>query len=159
MKKPDWKIWIKDNKECKFWLDIYIKKGVLRRSINESRLYLRKTEHNLNFANWIFEKNNKKFEIFNEENYYDWITNIYYYAIYHSALALLSKKRYQSKSHSATLCFLIYFYCHKNKELDFDDVELVASSLSQEELSKEDIEIIGASKELREKACYDVSFL
>ncbi|MBI2632454.1 hypothetical protein HYW75_05600, partial [Candidatus Pacearchaeota archaeon] len=37
------------------------------------------------------------------------------------------------------------------KALDKEDVELIASSLD-----REDIETLGVSKELREKACYDV---
>lgn len=151
MKKPDWRIWLKNKRECKLWLERYIKRGVLRKNKDEFRLYLKKTDHNLNFANWIFEKHKEKLEIFGEDNYYDWIINIYYYAIYHAALALLSKESYESKNHSATLCFLIYYHYHLQKALDKEDVELVASSLN-----KEDIETIGTSKELREKACYDI---
>ncbi|MDI3544497.1 MAG: hypothetical protein PWQ28_778 [Candidatus Woesearchaeota archaeon] len=151
MRKPDWKIWLKDKKECKHWLDYYIKKEILRKSSEDSMLHLKKTNHNLNLANWILEKNKEKFEIFEEETYYDWIINFYYYAIYHAALALMSREGYTSKSHTATLCFLIYHNYHLQKALDKEDVELIATSLS-----KEDIETIGVSKELREKACYDV---
>lgn len=151
MRKPDWRIWMINRKECKLWLDSYVEKGILKKSKNESRLYLRKTDHNLNFANWLFEKHRNKTDIFEEDNYYDWIINIYYYGVYHAALALISKEGYISKSHSATLCFLIYYHHHLQKTLDKEDVELVADSLS-----KEDIETIGASKELRERACYDV---
>lgn len=151
MKKPDWKAWVKDKKECKFWLENYIKKEILKKNEDESRLHLRKTDHNLNFANWVLEKNKNKVEIFEREDYYDWIIDIYYYSIYHAALALLSKEMYKSKNHSATLCFLIYHHYHLQKAIDEEDVELIASSLS-----KDDIEIIGVSKELRERACYDV---
>jgi len=54
-------------------------------------------------------------------------------------------------NHSATLCFLIHHHYHLQKALDKEDVELIASSLN-----KEDVENIGFSKELREKASYDV---
>jgi len=151
MKKPDWKIWLKDKKECKLWLDKYIQKKILRKNVDESTLYLRKTDHNLNLANWILEKHKRKLEIFEEETFYDWVINIYYYAVYHAALAIVSKEKYKSKSHAATLCFLIYHHYHLQKALDEKDVELVVSSLS-----KEDIETLGISKELRERACYDV---
>ena len=77
--------------------------------------------------------------------------NIYYYAIYHAALALMSKEGYTSKSHAATLSFLIYHHYHLQKALDKEEVELIASSLA-----REDIEAMGFSKELREKACYDI---
>jgi uncharacterized protein (UPF0332 family) len=151
MKRPDWKEWIKDQEECKRWLDEYFKKKILRKSEDESKLHLRKTDHNLNFANWILEKHESKTEIFEEETFYDWIINMFYYAVYHATLALISKEGCKSKNHSATLCFLIYHHYHLQKAIDKEDVELIASSLD-----KEDIEVIGTSKELREKACYDV---
>lgn len=152
MNKPDWKIWIENEEECKFWINAYIKKGILRNSEDESKLHLRKTDHNLNLANWILEKHKNEIpEYFGKDTFYDWVIGIYYYAIYHAALALVSKGRYKSKNHSATLCFLIYFHYHKHKVLEKDDVELVAGSLD-----KEDIEIVGMSKELRERASYNV---
>ncbi len=40
MKKPDWKIWINNKDECKLWIDKYIRLGVLRKSADDSRLYL-----------------------------------------------------------------------------------------------------------------------
>ena len=76
---------------------------------------------------------------------------MYYYAIYHAALALMSKEGFVSKNHSATLCFLIYHHYHLQKALDEEDIRFIASYLD-----KEDIETIGDSKELRERACYDV---
>src|SRR3989338_2269590 len=152
MKKPDWKLWLKDKKECKFWLDSYIGKKILKKSSDESRLHLRRTDHNLLFANWIIEKHKDEIpEVFGGDTFYDWAISIYYYAIYHAALALMSKEGFKSKNHSATLAFLIYYHYHSQKALEKEDVELIASSLD-----KEDIETIGVSKELREKACYDV---
>lgn len=152
MKKPDWKLWMKDKNECKSWLDRYIKKNILRKTKDEAKLYLRKTDHNLNLANWIFEKHRDEVpELFGEETFYDWVISIYYYAIYHAAQALMSREGYKSKNHSATLCFLIYHHYYLQKALNEEDVRLVASSLD-----KEDIETIGMSKELREKACYDI---
>ena len=152
MKKPNWNLWMEDPKECRFWLDGYIKKKILKRSDEESKLFLRKVDHNLTFANWIIEKHKDEIpNIFGSDNFYDWVISIYYYAIYHAALALMSKEGYTSKNHSATLCFLIYHHYHLQKALEKEDVELIASSLG-----REDIEILGFSKELREKACYDV---
>lgn len=152
MRKPDWKLWLKDKEECKSWLNDYIRKELLKKGADESRLHLRKTDHNLNLANWITERHKDEIpKLFGEENFYDWIINIYYYAIYHAALALVSREGYKSKNHSATLCFLIYHHHHLQKAINKEDVELIASSLN-----KEDIETVGISKELREKACYDV---
>ena len=61
----------------------------------------------------------------------------------------MSKEGFTSKSHSATLCYLIYYH-HGNK-LNDSDVHLIARSLATE-----DIEVIGFSKELRERASYGV---
>lgn len=152
MKKPDWKVWMKNKIECKLWLNNYLKKKILRKSSDESKLHITKTNHNLNLANWMIEKHKKEIpEIFGKETFYDRIITFYYYAIYHSALALLSKENYKSKSHIATLCFLIYHHFHSQKSINKFDVEFIAKSLN-----KEDIETIGTSKDLREKACYDV---
>ena len=106
----------------------------------------------MNFANWILDKHQNEIpEFFGEETFYDWIINIYYYAIYHSALALISTDGYYSKNHSATLCCIIYYHYHLKKTLIEEDVEIVAKSLD-----REDIEILGESKELRERASYNV---
>lgn len=150
MKKLDWRIWMKDKKVCEYWLNNYLKKSMVKKTRNESGLYLRKARHNLNFGNWLFENHDR----INEElgdNYYDWLVGIYYYAIYHSALALVSRHGFASKSHFATLCFLIYHHYHLQNELSDDDVFLIVNSLN-----KEDIETLGDSKELRERASYDV---
>lgn len=152
MRKPDWKLWLRDEKECKFWLDSYIRKKILKKSPDESRLYLRKADHNLTFANWIIEKHKDEIPaVFGGDNFYDWVISIYYYAIYHAALALMSREGLTSKNHSATLAFLIYHHYHSQKALEKEDVELIANSLG-----KEDIEALGISKELRERASYDV---
>ncbi len=154
-KKPDWRLWLKDKKECKDWLDIYIKKGILEKKKDEYRLYFNKSEHNLNLANWLNNKHEDEIpDVFGHETFYDWVVNIYYYAVYHAGLALVSKLKFKSNSHMATLCFLIYHYYHKKEIMDKDDVELVAVSLE-----KEDIENITAAKSLRERASYNVHAL
>jgi len=152
MKKPDWKAWLNDEKDCKLWLSRYIKNKMLRKKKDESALHLRKTDHNLNFANWIFEKHKDEIpKFFGKDTFYDWVVTIYYYAVYHASMALVSKEEYDSKSHSATLCFLISHYYHSKKSLGNEEIELIAGYLS-----KEDIEILGISKDLRERASYDV---
>jgi uncharacterized protein (UPF0332 family) len=152
MKAPDWQEWVKNKKECQAWLEKYIKKGMLKKSRDDSKLHIRKADHNLNLGNWLKEKHSTEMpRIFREETFYDWVINMYYYAIYHAALALISKAGCKSKSHSATLCFLIMNNYHSQKDLEKEEVELVANSLN-----KQDIETIGFSKELREKASYEV---
>lgn len=153
MKKPDWKLWVDNMTECKSWLNLYIKNRILIKSSDESRLYLNKSDHNLIFANWLIEKQkNELKKLFKNEKFYDWIISIYYYAIYHSALALISKEGYKSKNHYATLCFLIYNNYHMQKNINTRDVEIVVGSLN-----KEDIQVIGFSKDLRERASYNIN--
>jgi len=152
MKKPNWINWLKDKKECEYFLKQYLKKKIIKKSNDESKLFLKKTNHNLTLANYLLKKHDKEIPIlFGEENFYDWIISCYYYSIYHVASALMSKELFSSKNHSATLCFLIYYHYHDSKKLNEEEVNLIASSLSEE-----DIETIGFSKELREKANYDV---
>lgn len=152
MKKPEWRIWIKDKKECRLWLENYIKRGVLKKAERETQLYIKKADHNLNFALWLTEKHKNEIPVvFGDDTFYDWIISMYYYAVYHAALSLLSSKGYESRGHSATLCFLISVFYHKQKMLDVEDVQIVADSLKED-----DIEIVGVSKELREKANYNV---
>ena len=151
MQSPNWKVWLNDKKECEIWLKRYTNKKVLIKSHDESKLHLKKTEHNLNFANWLFDRHRDSIqEFFGDEKFYDWVVSIYYYAVYHSALALVSNKKHKSISHSASLCFLIYYYYHK-KQLEKEDIEIAANSLN-----REDIETIGIAKELRERASYNV---
>jgi len=42
MRKPDWRVWLEDEKECRLWLGRYIAKGALRKSGDDSRLHTRK---------------------------------------------------------------------------------------------------------------------
>ena len=152
MRAPDWKTWMKNKQECKKWLENYVHRGILKVSEDDSKLHMKKAEHNLNFANWIKEEHKTQIkEFFNRETFYDWVINIYYYAVYHSALALISKEGYESKNHSATLCFLIYYHFHLSKSVSQEDIHLIASSLN-----KEEIESVGYSKEMRERAAYNV---
>lgn len=150
--KPNWKIWMKDKKECKNWLENYKIKKILRVSEDDSKLYMKKAGHNLNFANWIKEQHKTGIkEFFDKETFYDWVVNIYYYSVYHSALALISKEGFESKNHSATLCFLIYYHFHINNSINEDEINLIASSLGEEEIVS-----LGYSKEMRERASYNV---
>ena len=71
MKRPNWKLWLADKKECKFWLENYLQKRILKKSADESKLHLKKTDHNLTFANWIMEKHKDEIpEIFGEDTFY-----------------------------------------------------------------------------------------
>ncbi len=152
--KPDWYAWMKDERKCKLWLDTYIRKGVLRKETLKPANFLAKSEHNLSFSNWLIDKHKDEISrIFGQnENFYDWVITSFYYSIYHAALALVSKFGISSKSHSATLCAVIYYYFHESKHLTREDVGLLGNCLEEN-----DIEAFVQTKSLRERACYDVS--
>ena len=150
MRKPDWKHWLDNKEDCHYWLSSYLTKKVLRKSRDLSLFHLRKAEHNFRLAQWLEEKHGSEV-IFKEEQYYDWVITIYYYAVYHAAQALMSKEGLESKSHAATLCFLLYHHYHREKKFEPEEIALLAFSLERNE-----IEYVGMSKELREKASYDI---
>ena len=62
-----------------------------------------------------------------------------------------------SKSHMATLNALILHFYHKG-EIEEEDVEIVAESIKST-LERGDIELMVESKELRERATYEASFV
>lgn len=153
MAAPDWRKWLTDKGSCKEWLDNYVRKGVLRKDRMGKELYMKKSRHNMDFAAWLIMKHDKEIpELFAGDNFYDWVINAYYYAIYHAAMALVSEKGYSSKSHSATLCAVTWFYYHQKRALERKDIEMVG-----EAIGSDDIEIIAKTKDMRERASYGVS--
>src|SRR3989338_8407942 len=62
--------------------------------------HMEKAKHNLEF--YQLNKEHSKFN--------DWLVVILYYALYHSALALITNKKYASKNHYATILILIKEY-------------------------------------------------
>lgn len=95
-------------------IEDYIKHRLIKkqkREINEIKGHLEKAEHNLKFV-----KDNI------EIGHLDWCVSGCYYAVYHSALALILNKGYSSKNHDATLCILIKEYY---KEITKEDLNLI----------------------------------
>ena len=158
MKRPSWKLWLRSKKECQKWNRIYLKKGILKKKSLKPKDYLKKATHNLDFGNWIYEKHREgEIEsIFGGQRFFDWILVIYYYSVYHAALALIASEGFSSKSHMATLNVLILKFYHK-KKIEKEDVEIVAEVIPRQ-LERDDIEVITETKNLREKASYGVSY-
>jgi len=150
-----WQIWLEDKKKLNRDFKSYKRKKLIRKIDSASRLsrtHLNKAFHNLDFANFTVnnqEKINKRIE---DETYFDWVIVISYYAMYHSAMALLYKIGYKASTHLTTICVL----CKEclGKTLDKDDIEKISHVL---ELSEEEIKEIGRAKERREKASYSGS--
>ncbi|MEK6915656.1 MAG: HEPN domain-containing protein [Nanoarchaeota archaeon] len=145
-KKFNWQIWMEDYDKVDSSFDFYLKKDLIKKeneTIFLSASHLKKAEYNIDFVNLLMDS--KKF--------YDWIIVGCYYTIYHSALALITKKGFSSKNHLATLCALIKFYYSRNKILKKEEIELVSKS----SLQKEEVSYFVYAKEKRETASYGIS--
>jgi uncharacterized protein (UPF0332 family) len=103
--------------------------------------HIKKARHNLEFY-----KLNKQYNKFN-----DWIIVALYYALYHSALALITNKNYSSKNHYATILILI-----KEYSITKDEAKL----LNELSINKEDAELYTDLKDDRHDASYatDIKF-
>src|SRR3989344_2809579 len=97
--------------------------------------HMEKARHNLEFY-----KLNKGYAKFN-----DWLVVTLYYALYHSALALITNKNFSSKNHYATILILIKEYSITKEE---------AKLLNELAINKEDAELYTNLKEDRHDASY-----
>ncbi len=153
MKEPDWKRSIENRELCKRAMQAYVARKALKKPLLAPAIYFKKAMHNLDFANWLKDKHKDEIPmLFGNDRFYDWCISAYYYAIYHGALSLISAKGFSSKSHSATLCAIIWFYYHEQKHLEKGDLEIVGAAMG-----KGDIKLIADTKSIRERASYDAS--
>ncbi|MBI3031842.1 HEPN domain-containing protein [Candidatus Woesearchaeota archaeon] len=154
-KQSKWQVWLKNEKILNRDFKKYKKKLLIRKiepSSSLSKVHIEKAYHNLDFANFTTKNQhtiNKRLET---ETYYDWVIVISYYAMYHSAMALLYKIGYKATTHLATICVL----CKEclGKTLENKDIENISKIL---ELREEEIKEIGKAKERRERASYSGS--
>lgn len=100
--------------------------------------HIKKARHNLEFY-----KLNKKHHKFN-----DWLIVTLYYALYHTALALITNKNYSSKNHYATILILIKEYSITKNE---------AKLLNELAINKEDAELYTNLKGDRHDASYSTN--
>lgn len=145
-KKFNWQIWLEEPKEVENSFNFYLKKEMIKGEKETKFLsvsHLNKAEYNLTFVNFLADK----------KRFYDWIIVGCYYTIYHSALALITKKGFSSKNHLATLCALIKFYYVQESRLSKEEIELVSRS----SLEKEEVSYFAYAKEKRETASYGLS--
>lgn len=120
----------------------YIKRElILKSNLNLSKAHISKADYDMEFADFILK----------EEKFASWSVVGLYYSLYHTALALLSKKGYYSKDYNATLCFLIKHYSEFSKE----EIELVDNL----KINREEIEFYSGLKEERRKASYSTDIL
>ena len=119
-------------------LDFFITKKHIKKIQENKELvnsHLKKARHNLEFY-----KLNKEHYKFN-----DWLIVTLYYALYHSALALITNKNFSSKNHYATILILI-----KEYSITKDEAKL----LNELSINKEDAELYTNLKDDRHDASY-----
>lgn len=97
--------------------------------------HLKKARHNMEFY-----KLNKRYDDFR-----DWLIVALYYALYHSALALVTNRNFSSKNHYATILLLIKEYAISKEE---------AILLNELSINKEDAELYTNLKQDRHDASY-----
>lgn len=146
---------IHDKNYCGKVFNFFINKEIIKK-VNPALFekHLNKSFANLEFGNFVFSEHEysikKKLK---NKKFYGWCVVIYYYAIYHSVLALISKAGFYSKNHLASISVLTYIYYHKRNVLEKEDIGFVISNLN---IQGEDIKFIFDSKDIREKASYGV---
>ena len=147
--------WMRNPGLCKKSFEDFVKKGQLAPisgSTTWGKRHIEKANHNLDFATLINDIHGTIVkERFPKQTFYDWSTIAYYYAVYHAALAMLSRAGYRSKSHMATLCGIILHYYHKNRVLEKRHIEIL------KQIGRENIEQFIETQKLRERASYGVS--
>jgi uncharacterized protein (UPF0332 family) len=117
-------------------INFYIDKKTLTNTTSKYEIkgHLDKARHNLSFLGEI------------KQEFNDWSLVVCYYAIYHSALALILSKKFYSKNHDATICILIKeFY---NIELTKEDIDLLNM------FDIQDVLFYAEAKNKREEANY-----
>lgn len=154
-KPKRWQVWLDNSKTLNRDFKKYIRQHIVRKietSPPLSKIHLDKAFHNLDFANFTVRNSANINKRVDDETYYDWVTVISYYAMYHAAMALLYKMGYKAGTHLATICVL----CKEcfGKTLEKKDIENISVILG---LSEEEIKEIGRAKERREKASYSGS--
>jgi len=144
---------IRDKKYCEKVFVEFIKRNMIRENkLKSFEKHINKALSNLKFANFLVEEHEDSIKIkLPNKTFYDWCIIIYYYSIYHTALALITKAGYESKNHMATITAITLFYYHKDNLLKKEDIEFLIEKIS---LEKTDIDLVFDSKELRERACY-----
>ena len=146
---------IENRKYCEDVFNFFIKKKIIKMTNPDLfEKYLNKALNNLEFGNFIFSEHEYSIrEKLNGKSFYDWCIVIYYYAIYHGVLSLISKVGFESKNHIASISALTYIYYHKRNLLNKREIQLVIDNFN---IKGEEIEFIANSKEMRERASYNV---
>ena len=143
-------------------IEKYLEKEQLLEDDEYSRLekpYLSKARKNFAIANLLIKISNeddikKVLKLAADFDMFDWVIIAAYYAMYTSALAALSKLKFKSKSHAATLAVLEYYYVHQEKGLETKHLVKLSKA---HRLSEDLINKLIQTKTRRETAQYDAT--
>ena len=108
--------------------------------------HIEKSRHNLRVMQDLFDLNHS-----------DWVVVVAYYAMYHAAMAILSKIGLESKDHATTVAILEYFF---TQEINYSSIEKFnelknkKDNLEQLQIEEKYINYLWKAKNLREKAQY-----
>jgi uncharacterized protein (UPF0332 family) len=163
-RQPTWEDWLRDLSLCERSMRYFERpRGSLIKILPERIAkqnvlgHLKKAYHNLDLANKVFEVHEVELKFrYEDENFFDWVITICYYAMYQASLAALAAVRKEGEIHAATVCALIYHYVHKKKRLR--ERHLISLDMVGR-LAKQDVQKLVEKKEEREKASYDTSFI
>jgi len=163
-RQPTWEDWLRDLSLCERSMRYFERpRGSLIKILPERIAkqnvlgHLKKAYHNLDLANKVFEMHEVELKFrYEDENFFDWVITICYYAMYQASLAALAAVRKEGEIHAATVCALIYHYVHKKKRLR--ERHLISLDMIKR-LAKQDVQKLVEKKEEREKASYDTSFI
>jgi uncharacterized protein (UPF0332 family) len=163
-RQPTWEDWLRDLSLCERSMRYFERpRGSLIKILPERIAkqnvlgHLKKAYHNLDLANKVFEMHEVELKFrYEDENFFDWVITICYYAMYQASLAALAAVRKEGEIHAATVCALIYHYVHKKKRLR--ERHLISLDMVGR-LAKQDVQKLVEKKEEREKASYDTSFI
>jgi len=137
--------YFKNHEKLESAYDFHIYKKNLEKERHATSLvhaHMDKAKHNLAFVNQNIKNG----------NFQDWSIVGLYYAVYHAALALVSRKGFISKSHNATMIFLIKNYTNEFRE---EELRLI-DELS---LTKKDATFYTSLKSERQKASYSTDIM
>ena len=96
--------------------------------------HIKKAKHNLRAADFNIRS-----------GFEDWAVSQLYYAMYHSLLAILFDRGYESKNHECTVNLIEYLIKNKEISLDFEDIAFIRTT---EQMTNKD------AKSLREEFQY-----
>jgi len=153
-------------KTLKKQIDRFLRKGQLSKNEEHKGLekpYLIKARKNFAVANLLFkiseeEDTRKRLNLAFDFEMYDWVIVVSYYAMYASALSVLAKPGFKSKSHAATIMILEQHYVNENKKntkgLEPKDIQKLTKAYA---LSEQLITKLMETKTKRETAQYDAT--